>query len=570
MRPDLYEVLQRLLLWLLGTCLLALLILGGPATRLDDLFYDVHLRHWQYAPDDDVVIVAIDPRSVAALGAWPWPRRLHAQLLDRLAAAGVRGVGMDVTISEPSATDPAGDQLLAEAIRRNGRVVMPIFAEPDSLGGPPEEMPPIPAVAAAAAAIGQVEVPLDADGLARGMYLRAGIGRPYWPSMALALYQLGRPPVPPEALPGLRNPAPGADQPYLWMRDHHVLLRYAGPAGSFGRVSYVDVLRGEVPPALLKGRWVLVGATSAGLGDNIPTPASTEEPTMPGVEYQANALESLAHGRLVAPAGFGTQFLLGALLLAATALLSLLPGLRRGWPAVLAALPAAAVLSVALLRGAGLWWPPAEPCLVLGLALALWGAARLLRAWRRPQAAARLPLAGRRRFGQALALEARGLRQEGRPLSLLLVEVGNLDRYGARYGRQAGEEALQQVGAALAASQAVRPGDLAGRCEERVFALLLPRCPRERAWQAALALRDELLALPLPWAGSGMAEPLRLALGVASLVPAGDDDGRALLAQARASLQRDEVRPGTQPDAAGSAAAEAGEAGRQRVEESLR
>ncbi|HSB20538.1 MAG TPA: adenylate/guanylate cyclase domain-containing protein [Anaeromyxobacteraceae bacterium] len=51
-------------------------------------------------PSGDVVIVAIDERSVRAEGKWPWSRAKMALLVDRLAAGGVRAVGFDVVWSE--------------------------------------------------------------------------------------------------------------------------------------------------------------------------------------------------------------------------------------------------------------------------------------------------------------------------------------------------------------------------------------------------------------------------------------------------------------------------------------
>jgi len=47
-----------------------------------------------------VVIVAVDERSVAAEGQWPWNRAKMALLVDRLAAGGVRAVGFDMVWSE--------------------------------------------------------------------------------------------------------------------------------------------------------------------------------------------------------------------------------------------------------------------------------------------------------------------------------------------------------------------------------------------------------------------------------------------------------------------------------------
>ncbi len=56
------------------------------------------------------MIVAIDDASLAALGRWPWPRTLHAALLERLREAGVRGVALDVIFTEPEADDAAATQ----------------------------------------------------------------------------------------------------------------------------------------------------------------------------------------------------------------------------------------------------------------------------------------------------------------------------------------------------------------------------------------------------------------------------------------------------------------------------
>lgn len=366
-RPSInpFALLTRGLLWLLGIGLLILLMTSGLTTRLDNALYDLHLRHWGYQPGDDVVIVAIDPKSLDALGRWPWPRAVHAQLLDRLTAAGVRGIGMDVTISEADAAHPENDQLLAQAIKRNGRVVMPLFAEPTELGGPPQEILPLPIVMQSAAALGQVDVE---EGLVRGAYLKAGLGQPYWPLMALAVYQLDNPAVAKNLL-GLRSSMPSGS-PYLWERDHYVLLRYAGASGSFGRVSYVDVLHGDVSASLLKNRWVLVGATAEGLGDVITTP----DGIIPGVEYQANVLESLRRGMTLTPLDISAQLFLGACMLALPLLLYGSYGFRHLWTVAFVGLLAPMLLSLLLLRFGMLWWPPSGVVLLIAAGLPGWSA----------------------------------------------------------------------------------------------------------------------------------------------------------------------------------------------------
>jgi CHASE2 domain-containing sensor protein len=348
------------MIWMAGMGVLVILLASGATMRMDNALYDLHQRFWDYAPDGDVVIVAIDSKSLDALGRFPWSRAVHARLIDRLHAAGVRGIGLDVVTASGEAGHPENDALLAQAIHRAGNVVMPVFAEPVDLGGPLQEILPLSILVENAAGIGHVDVSRDDDGLVRSAYLKAGLGQAYWPSLALALYQRG-PAVRSHPTPGLRDPSPDDASPYVWKRDDFVMLRYAGPAGSFGRLSYADVLDGSAPTALLKGRWVLIGATAEGLGDMIQTPAST----MPGVEYQANVLESLQHGLLVTPLDFAAQFALGGGMLALPLLLSALPGLRRPWRATLVSVPLLIGTSVYLLRMFHRWWPPAASLTVV-------------------------------------------------------------------------------------------------------------------------------------------------------------------------------------------------------------
>lgn len=371
MSPRALAWATRLALWLASTALLALVLSSGLGRFMDAALYDLNMRYWGYTPGDDIVIVAIDPKSLAALGHWPWPRALHAQLIDRLTDAGAQRIGLDVTTSTPDRAHPENDRALATALHRNGHVVVPVFAEANDLGGTLEETLPPPQLAKAVAAFGHVDVPSGADGITRGTYLMAGLGQAYWPSMALRLYQMGQAGKPhaQRPLPGLRNPYPGHPSPYVWVRDHYALLRYAGPEGRFGRVSYVDVLQGHVPRRMLHDRTVLIGATAKGMGDAIRTPVGL----MPGVEYLANILQSLRRHLLITPLGFSGQFALGALLLALATLLPAVPVLRQPWRMALISMLAPLLLSLLLLRAAGYWWPPAACVLAAALLSATHG-----------------------------------------------------------------------------------------------------------------------------------------------------------------------------------------------------
>ena len=81
--------------------------------------YDMFFRiRGSRTPSDRIVIASIDEKSLAKYGRWPIRRIYYARLIDRLNQASV--VGFDVIFAEES----QDDALLAEAIKRQGRVVL--------------------------------------------------------------------------------------------------------------------------------------------------------------------------------------------------------------------------------------------------------------------------------------------------------------------------------------------------------------------------------------------------------------------------------------------------------------
>jgi adenylate cyclase len=363
-----FALLVRGVTWVAAAGLLTLLLAGGMTTRWDDALYDFHMRHWHYIPSDDVVIIAIDQKSLDALGSWPWPRSTHARLIDRLTDLGVSTIGMNVTMSESDTGHSGSDRSLAQAIRHHGRVVMPVYADASELGGPLQEMLPVPEIASVTADFGHVDVPQDADGVTRGAYLHAGLDRPRWPLLGLAMYEIDHPGshVSRQAASNLEG------SPYVWARDDYVLIRYSGPPGTFGNVSYVDVLNGDIDPGLLKGKTVLVGTTVKGMGEGIFTPEGRHDTPMSGLEYQANVLESLRHGRLIAPLDLSRGSLLGAVALGLPLLIYGWGGLRRAWLVAVVSVAATLLASLIMLRFFGVWWPPMSVILIVIVGLIVW------------------------------------------------------------------------------------------------------------------------------------------------------------------------------------------------------
>ncbi|NVD35790.1 CHASE2 domain-containing protein [Marinobacter lutaoensis] len=351
--------------WSLGLVLLVLLLLVQTSTlpdRLDNWLFDAYLVNHPATPANDVVVVAIDEISLGHLGRWPWPRSIHAQLIDKLQAAGARTIVFDVLFPEPSPQDP----ILAGAMARHGNVVLPVhLAEP----GPRQlltEQLPAPQLLAQAARLGHAHVELDADGVARGIYLFNGLGDTQWPSLALAAR--GERP---------RHPSRDGLAPYTNVREQYRAVPLAGGAGSLPTVSYVQVLNQPPMPEWFQGKTVFVGATAAGFGDVLPTPFSGLRRPMSGVEFHANAYSALSQDRLIRPAPPWAPPLLYAACLAVLSLL--LPRIRPSlaFPLCLGVGGLALALYLAALVLFQLWLPVANALLIPLFALPVSSGLRL-------------------------------------------------------------------------------------------------------------------------------------------------------------------------------------------------
>ncbi|PVV05679.1 MAG: hypothetical protein B6D77_18455, partial [gamma proteobacterium symbiont of Ctena orbiculata] len=124
--------------------------------RWDLLLYDLQLGFISRPAAEDIIIVAVDEKSLEALGRWPWSREVHAKLVDRLTQAGAKAIILDILFAEPDRNDPESDNQLIQSIAASERVFMPVILEEHRQGGMLVESMPIPALSNVAAGLGHV------------------------------------------------------------------------------------------------------------------------------------------------------------------------------------------------------------------------------------------------------------------------------------------------------------------------------------------------------------------------------------------------------------------------------
>ena len=90
------------------TILLTLLVLVLFVVQVD-LFEIVELKTYDFrflsrgtkSPRPDVVLAALDEKSLKSEGRWPWPRSKMAKLIDALSRDGAKVIGFDIIFAEP-------------------------------------------------------------------------------------------------------------------------------------------------------------------------------------------------------------------------------------------------------------------------------------------------------------------------------------------------------------------------------------------------------------------------------------------------------------------------------------
>jgi len=353
---------QLMLCGAMITVLFCLLYIFEPAFLrfLDLRFYDTILRdHPIEKQANDVVIVAIDEKSLNEFGQWPWPRYLTARLLKKISEQDPSTIGVDLLFAEEDRTSlssvlkhakesyapsPAmkkmpqtgmnNDHLLAETLRNGPFVLSQKFLfDKNAVSSEKCLLQPIsvvlfgstgayngresfykasgvvcnlPLFNAVIKESGFINAAFDIDGLLRRTPLIISYHRQdephaeYFPSLALATVMKHL------HLHQVSVKTNGSGKPSMILLGKiaipvdeagNMLIHYRNPGKTFSYISAADLMNDRQTKKIpMQGKIVFVGASATGLGEHRITPF---HPFLPGVEIHATIAQNILQSAFI-------------------------------------------------------------------------------------------------------------------------------------------------------------------------------------------------------------------------------------------------------------------------------
>jgi adenylate cyclase len=276
--------------------------------QLEAHTYDyLFLLRGSVATPKDVVVVAIDEPSFGVIGKqWPWPRNLHAQLIEGLFQRGAKTVATDIVFAERS--KPSEDRSLVDVIRRHPSLI--IAAGIDQVDREyftqQIQVLPIKEFIQHSDSFGINILPVDKDGFVRQTCLE------YPPYFSFAHV----------AVVSYQNKKPMSEDNRANHHQRKMNINYYGPPGSIKTVSYYQALHPEryLPDDLFKGKLVFIGFSLQNLPlvtekqpDHYFVPYSRHiGKTMAGVEIHASIAANLIQNFSIRP--FPSQYVISVMI----------------------------------------------------------------------------------------------------------------------------------------------------------------------------------------------------------------------------------------------------------------
>lgn len=257
----------------------SLVILGlrrlGYLEYLELAAYDwfIRLRPEASEPDSRIVLIGITEADIRKLGRWPVTDATLAQAMEILTQYRPRAIGLDIF---RDISVPPGSEELKTIFTRNRHIIATMkFGEDASSGIPP------PPGLKDTDQVGFNDMVVDRDGIVRRalLFLDDGAQVSYSFALRLALLYLKSEGITPQ--PDRFNPQhvrlgrtafrpfESNDGGYLGAdaRGYQILLDLQGFRKPFLSFPLIALLSGEINPAMIKGKIVLIGVTTESVKD---------------------------------------------------------------------------------------------------------------------------------------------------------------------------------------------------------------------------------------------------------------------------------------------------------------
>lgn len=281
--------------------------------------YDFRLNYSvKQKSSNEIVIAAIDDKSLNELGRWPWKRKILAEIFDKISKYGAKVIAIDILFVEQS----EDDAFLTNALN-NGITVLatsfnfdekhdetPSFLKtltkssyslvnenethdtPEAIG----TIRPFDLLAEKVRYLGHINMFPDIDGTVRREFVGIKYKDLFLPSLAIQTYKIFKNISDDDIIfvPGknliLKDTVIPLDKASSFLID------YFGGDRTFNRISLSDIYFGRINKEDLKNKIVLIGATALGIYDLRVTPISQN---MPGIEKHAFAIKNLLDGKFI-------------------------------------------------------------------------------------------------------------------------------------------------------------------------------------------------------------------------------------------------------------------------------
>jgi adenylate cyclase len=332
--------------------------------------YDFLVNHGGYAPQSSqLVYVDFDDATFAAIGQYPIPRNLIAEVINQVSSASPRVIALDLLLSEPRTAGE--DESMRQALTRAGNVIIASQSRVGDLPG----VKPLPAFCqpenpdldsgfcreGTPGALGYafVNMPVDRDGFIRRFLLFSYGPSPSLSFPVMAAQQFAGEAIQPDGSSGIRFR--GRRIAYENPRNKAVLVGRWNPEPARS-VSALSLLHNQADvQQLFHEKLVLIGQGSDAARDRHLTPlfrparGNASRLRMPGTQIHATAIETLLSGQAIKIVPNTILWVLNLLLFFAAIWCLLRFPLRYGLLTSAGLLVAAYVIAQSLFTAGHLW-----------------------------------------------------------------------------------------------------------------------------------------------------------------------------------------------------------------------